>query len=94
MVLDPHSITDIYRDIVRVGEAVEREEEALALVRSMQDRIAGLKDRNAGRPRPARIYIEWWPKPAITPAVPPQREELLTPLDTMSLVVTPPVRPT
>jgi len=67
MVLDPHTIADVYGDIVRVGEAVEREEQALALVRSMQERIDELKNRSARRHRPARIYIEWWPKPAITP---------------------------
>jgi len=67
MVLDPHAIADIYGDILRVGEAVGRDAQARALVRSMQDRIAALGRRNAGRAKPARIYIEWWSEPAITP---------------------------
>ncbi len=67
MVLNPNDIEGIYSDIIVVGEAVGREEEALALVRSMQAEIAELKGINSGRPRAARVYVEWWPKPAITP---------------------------
>jgi iron complex transport system substrate-binding protein len=67
MVLDPRSIADVYGDVLRVGKAVGREEEALSLVRSMESQIAGLKSRNTGRERPVRLYIEWWPKPAISP---------------------------
>jgi iron complex transport system substrate-binding protein len=78
MVLDPHSIADIYADIARVGEAVGCEERALALVRSLEDRIAELRCRNADRPRPARIYIEWWPKPAITPGRMSWTDEMIT----------------
>ncbi len=67
MVLDPHTIDDIYDDILRVGDAVDRAEEALTLVRSMKNEIAGLKKINAAKKKPVRIYIEWWPKPAISP---------------------------
>lgn len=67
MVLDPRGIEDIYADIVTVGEAVGREEEALSLVRAMRAEISELKGINAGRRRAARIYVEWWPKPAISP---------------------------
>ena len=67
MVLDPHSISDIHDDILRVGEAVGRSEEAIRLVRSMEEEIAGIARINRDRPTPARIYIEWWPDPAVTP---------------------------
>ncbi len=66
IVLDPHSIEDIYEDIVRVGEAVECEENALGLVRGMEREIAASRELSAGC-REARIYVEWWPRPAITP---------------------------
>lgn len=67
MVLDPHGIEDVYADIIRVGDAVGRGEEARQLADSMRGEIAELRTINAGRPAPVRVYIEWWPKPAIAP---------------------------
>jgi len=67
MVLDPYSIEDVYDDILLVGEAVGREDDAIELVRSLKERIVDLKEINADRPKPARVYLEWWPKPAIAP---------------------------
>ena len=77
LVLDPRCIEDIYGDIFHVGEVVERPEEAARLVRSMREEIGDLKEINRGRPRPARVYLEWWPKPAVSPGGPSWTSEMI-----------------
>lgn len=72
MVLDPHSIEEIYDDIFRVGKAVGCEQNALEVVRHMQREIEASRElyglgRPNGKGREARVYLEWWPRPAITP---------------------------
>jgi len=67
LVLDPHSIEEIYGDILRVGQAVGRESESRELVRAMRNEIAALEAINVDSTTRARLYIEWWPKPAISP---------------------------
>jgi len=66
IVLDPHSIEEIYEDIIRVGEAVDVEQNALELVDRMRCEIDAVRASAGGR-REARVYVEWWPRPAITP---------------------------
>jgi iron complex transport system substrate-binding protein len=67
LVLNPRSLEGIYEDIGTVGRAVGREKEAEEQVRRMKEEIEELRAINAGRERRPGVYIEWWPKPAITP---------------------------
>lgn len=67
LVLNPQSLDGIYEDILTVGQAVDREVQAEDLVRRMKKEIEELRGINAGRGRRPGVYIEWWPKPAITP---------------------------
>jgi iron complex transport system substrate-binding protein len=57
--LRPHSMADVYTDIRRVASALGRIAHGEALVGSMQQRIAALAARVAGRPTPRLAFIEW-----------------------------------
>lgn len=67
MVLDPHSLDEIWANIQRVGEACGVADRARAVVAGLTDRVERVRaaSRAAGRPR--RLYWEWWPKPIYTP---------------------------
>ncbi len=57
--LKPDSLADAYADIGRVAQALEAPAAGDALVRQMQERIAAVTARVAGRPRPRVAFIEW-----------------------------------
>ncbi len=57
--LHPHTLQDIFRDIRLIGAQTGREQEADALVRRLQDRIARVQDLVADLPRPRVICVEW-----------------------------------
>jgi len=57
--LKPDSLADAYADIRRVAHALHAPEAGDALVRQMQERIAAVTARVAGRPRPRVAFIEW-----------------------------------
>jgi iron complex transport system substrate-binding protein len=57
--LKPDSLADAYADIRRVAGALGAPEAGEGLVRSMQQRIAAVSARVAGRPRPRVAFIEW-----------------------------------
>ncbi len=57
--LKPDSLEDIYRDIARVASALEAEKEGAALVAAMQARLAAVKRRVSGCPRPTVAFVEW-----------------------------------
>ncbi|WP_439028542.1 ABC transporter substrate-binding protein [Haloarchaeobius sp. DT45] len=42
---DPHSLSDIYDDVERIGSALGRETEAADLVESLQSRVAAVEER-------------------------------------------------
>jgi iron complex transport system substrate-binding protein len=67
LVLNPKCLDDVYTDLDTVGKAISREREAARLTRKMKSEIESIRQMNRGRSRPARVYIEWWADPCITP---------------------------
>jgi iron complex transport system substrate-binding protein len=61
--LDPRTLGDVLDDIRKVGEATGRESAAEALVRNLEDRLAAIAVRVAGRPRPRVAALEWLDPP-------------------------------
>jgi iron complex transport system substrate-binding protein len=61
--LDPRSLADVLADIRRVGAATGRADEAAALVADLERRLAGVRQRVAGRPRPRVAALEWLDPP-------------------------------
>jgi len=57
--LKPDSLADAYADIRKVAQALQASEAGDALVGRMQQRIAAVSARVAGRPRPRVAFIEW-----------------------------------
>jgi iron complex transport system substrate-binding protein len=64
LVLDPHSLEEIWQSIRLVGEACGISDRAEAVVEGLVRRVERV--RQAPR-RPLRLYWEWWPKPIYTP---------------------------
>jgi iron complex transport system substrate-binding protein len=57
--LKPDRLADVYADIRRVAAGLEARAAGEALVRDMTGRIAAVRARVAGRPRPRVAFIEW-----------------------------------
>ena len=57
--LDGDSITGIFDDIERVGEAIGRAREAASFVASLRERIDRVRERVAGLPHPTVVALEW-----------------------------------
>lgn len=64
-VLAPRSLADVIAEVELVGADLGVPERAQALARAMQAEIRALQARR--RARPARVYLEWWPRPMYTP---------------------------
>jgi iron complex transport system substrate-binding protein len=61
--LHPHTLSDILRDIVRVGSATGRETEARRAVAHLEERMARVEAAVRGRPRPGVFCMEWLDPP-------------------------------
>jgi iron complex transport system substrate-binding protein len=61
--LDPHTLDDVLGTIGEVGRLTGRSAEAAAVVASLQERLAAVADRVAGRPRPRVLVLEWTDPP-------------------------------
>ncbi|HEV7517163.1 MAG TPA: cobalamin-binding protein [Thermoanaerobaculia bacterium] len=61
--LDPRSLADVLADIVTVGEATGRAAAARALVSTLEGRLAAVRARTAGQPRPRVAALEWLDPP-------------------------------
>jgi iron complex transport system substrate-binding protein len=58
--LTPHSLTDVWGDIRRVGEATGRRREAQALAITLEQRMAAIEMKVArAAPRPRVLCLEW-----------------------------------
>ena len=57
--LKPHTLADVYADIRRIGEALDRTATANQLVARMTERIAGVTGLLEGAPQPRLAFIEW-----------------------------------
>jgi iron complex transport system substrate-binding protein len=61
--LDPTTLADVFADIRRVGERTGHAAEAAALLRALDERLAAVRRRVAGRPRPRVLALEWLDPP-------------------------------
>lgn len=59
MSIEPHSLADVMRSIVDVGQATGTRERASELVRSLWARVDAIRGAVAGRPRPRVACLEW-----------------------------------
>src|SRR5579885_2911180 len=60
--LTPHRLDDVWEDVLRVGEAIDRAEQARQRVYTYQQRLEQLRtrcDRLAGPQRPRVAVLEW-----------------------------------
>lgn len=61
--LAPYRLSDVWEDVLRVGTALERQEQAKALVTSYEQRLQHLQDitgdLNMGKSRPRAAVLEW-----------------------------------
>ncbi|MBV9258444.1 MAG: cobalamin-binding protein [Ktedonobacteraceae bacterium] len=61
--LTPYRLSDVWEDVLRVGKALNRLEQAQTLVRSYQQRLERLQNLTAslskGRPHPHVTLLEW-----------------------------------
>ncbi len=61
--LTPYRLSDVWEDVLRVGKALDRLEQAQELVRSYQQRLQHLHDRtislSKGKPGPRVALLEW-----------------------------------
>lgn len=64
-VLAPRSITDVLAEVRLAGADLGVPERAEEVVARMEAEAAAL--RSARPPRPAKVYLEWWPRPMFTP---------------------------
>lgn len=60
--LTPHRLADVWEDVVRVGEAIGRAEQAQQLTQNYRQRLEQLRthcDRLAGKQKPRVAVLEW-----------------------------------
>lgn len=62
--LAPHTLADIYTDIVTIAGAVGAADRGEQLIAGMQREIAGMRAQTASLARP-RVFLEEWGKPII-----------------------------
>jgi iron complex transport system substrate-binding protein len=67
LVLAPRSLADVLSELMWLGEQLGVEARAHEVVEDMRRQITELKAQAAVRPTPARVYLEWWPRPMFTP---------------------------
>lgn len=66
LVLAPASLSDVRQGAAIVAQALGVPERGEALIQQLERERDALHARAAARP-PARVYLEWWPKPMFTP---------------------------
>ncbi|HEY7270360.1 MAG TPA: cobalamin-binding protein, partial [Dehalococcoidia bacterium] len=57
--LDPTSLEDVLRDVLRVGEACDRRDDARKVVAGLEARIEAVCSKTAGAMRPSVFVAEW-----------------------------------
>lgn len=63
LTIDPHTLDEVFASITALGAATGREREAQALVTHLRERLAAVRERVAGRPRPRVMLLEWTDPP-------------------------------
>jgi iron complex transport system substrate-binding protein len=61
--IDPHTIDEVFESIGTLGKATGHEAEAASLVDALCARLASVRRRVAGRPRPRVMLLEWTDPP-------------------------------
>ncbi len=64
--VDPVSVGDVLRLVAGLGEVTGRLDGAQAVTAEFNRRVAAVRERVAGRPRPRVLYV-LWPEPLIVP---------------------------
>ncbi len=65
LVLAPRSLRDVLGEVRRTAAHLHAEAEGERLVGAMEAEMAALRERRPATP--ARVYLEWWPRPMFTP---------------------------
>jgi iron complex transport system substrate-binding protein len=63
LTIDPHTLDEVFESILTLGRATGREAEAATLAGSLRDRLAAVRERTNGRPRPRVMLLEWTDPP-------------------------------
>ena len=63
LTIDPHTLDDVFDSIETLGRATGHLAEATALVTAQRSRLAAVRARVAGRPRPRVMLLEWTDPP-------------------------------
>lgn len=64
--VDPVSVADVLRLIAGLGDLTGRRDGAAAVTAALERRLAAVRERVEGRPRPRVLYV-LWPEPLIVP---------------------------
>lgn len=76
IILAPKTLDEVLEDIRRIGQALDAETRADALIRAMQAERERLADLTAER-EAREVYWEWWPKPPIAAGGPGWMTEVI-----------------
>jgi iron complex transport system substrate-binding protein len=63
LTIDPHTLEEVFASIETLGKATGHEPEAAALIAGQRGRLAAVRDRVAGLPRPRVMLLEWTDPP-------------------------------
>jgi len=63
LTIDPHTLDEVLASIEELGRATGHQAEAAALVADQRTRLAAVRERVAGRPRPRVMLLEWTDPP-------------------------------
>lgn len=80
VVLNPHSLGDIWTDLRLVGDLTGTREHAERAIAGLQARIQAVRRRAAARTYQPQVYWEWWPRPLFAPG----KLNWLTPLSELA----------
>jgi iron complex transport system substrate-binding protein len=78
LVLAPRSLADVLAELMWLGRVLGVPERAAEVVADMRRQITQLQAEAAELPKPARVYLEWWPRPMFTPGAACYSNELIT----------------
>jgi iron complex transport system substrate-binding protein len=77
VVLAPRSLAEVLAELERLGGLLGVEARAAELVADMRGQIAALEREARALGEPARVYLEWWPRPMFTPGAACYSNELI-----------------
>ena len=63
LTIDPHTLDEVFESILTLGRATGHLDAASALVESQRARLAAVRSRIAGLPRPRVMLLEWTDPP-------------------------------